>query len=96
MTSSAPSSRARASLSSVLGGRDHARAVQLRDLDRGDADARARGLDEHGLAGLHLRLVHDHLPRGEERQDRRRGLANVEPLGIRREVRVAARRCTRA
>ena len=37
-----------------------------RDLDRGVADAAARGLDDDGLAGLQPRAGHDHVPCGRE------------------------------
>src|SRR5688572_23945654 len=65
---------------------DHARAVELRDLDRGDADAGAGAVDEHGVARRDARLAHDHLPRGEEREEAGGGVREVEPLGVRREV----------
>jgi hypothetical protein len=68
------------------GGRDHARAVQLRDLDRRHSDSRSRALYEHGIARRDPSLVDDHLPRREKRQDRRRRLRPAQPLGIRRDV----------
>ena len=53
-------------------------AKRLGDLDRDVPQAACGGVDEHALAGLHLRDLGQRLPSGEPDERQRRGLHVVE------------------
>jgi hypothetical protein len=70
----------------AAGGRQHASAEQLGDLDCGARDAAARRLDEHRLPGPHLPLVDDHLPGGQKDERHRGDLREGQVAGVREQV----------
>src|SRR5262245_28917072 len=59
---------------------DHRAADGLRHLDRRRADAGAAGMDEHGLTGLELRVVEQHVLHGGEADRRAGGVAQADAL----------------
>ncbi len=64
--------RERVELARRSRGADDVRAEHLRELERGDADARGHAVDEHPFAGLHAALQHQHVV-GDEKGERDRG-----------------------
>ena len=86
MTSSAPSSRALASFSSVPAGGDDARTEELGDLDGGAAYTASGSENQDGFAGLKLGAVDEHVPGGEENERDGGGVRPVEVFWIRETV----------
>lgn len=71
----------------IIAGRgDYVRAEELRNLNRGAADAAARGENEHAFAGLQLRAVDEHVPSRLEDQRDSGGLRPIQIFGIRKAV----------
>ena len=66
-------------LLAARGGDDRRRAGELRHLHRGAADARARGLDEHGLSRLQEAARDEHVPGGAEGDLRRGRILEAAP-----------------
>src|SRR6185312_15355954 len=62
-------------------GAEHANAVRVRDLRRGQADAACRAVDQHGLAGFRLRFVEERAIRRRVRHAHRRALAERDAGG---------------
>ena len=85
-TSVAPSARARSSLSSDPAVANTRAPCSARNLDRRLADAAAGGEHQDVLAALQPRARHQHVPGGQERQRKRRGLDEVDLVGNRDQV----------